>query len=390
MSRRWTAVGSQSERLGVRLEHRIEVQPRSCQGAAHLVQGLAQRTGGGDHRLRPEVGRDRLAGPRSAGQHEQREQRLRVTAHEPDLLPGRGTDREAAEERDLQAERGGGAVSHDVPSKSGHDVRPIPPEDRTSDSDRSPPKAGRSHSPHHGSGPQPTAVTGMVSAVASRRDGARDTPRVGQPTPQARVHCRDRADRRHRVRLRPALAPRRRPRRALADGRARRRGRLLSRRCGRSRPSRVVAPRRPAVHRRGGRARGRHRRATRSAADGSRGLRRRSAEPPGPRDRRVRAGACRGRWDADRGLRRKAARGARRPLGARAGISVARGAGRRQAGHGPRREWPGVAARRHLVDGLPRSRSMGFARPRASFAPGAALRGDRNACPRRCSWSLAA
>ena len=111
-------VGSQSERLGVRLEHRIEVQPRSRQGAAHLVQGLAQRTGGGDHRLRPEVGRDGLAGPRSAGQHEQREQRLRMATHEPDLLPGRGTDREAAEERDLQAKRGGGTVSHDVPSRA--------------------------------------------------------------------------------------------------------------------------------------------------------------------------------------------------------------------------------------------------------------------------------
>ena len=43
-------------------------------------------------------------------------------------------------------------------------------------------------------------MPGMVSAVASGRDRARDTRRVGQPTCPARVHCRDRADRRHRVR----------------------------------------------------------------------------------------------------------------------------------------------------------------------------------------------
>ena len=376
-------VRSQAQRLRVRLEHRVEIQPRSGQGAAHLVQGLAQRAGRGDHRFRPEVGRDRLAGPGSSGQDQQGEERLRVTAHEPDFLPVGGTDREAAEERDLQARWRGGAVSHDVPSKAVTTSGPSPRRAGRRTLIGPPPGSPISFPPSRPvSAQHDRRMSGMVSAAASGRDTARDTRGVGQPTRPARVHCRDRADRRHRVRLRPAPASGRRLRRAMADGRARRRPCRLSRRRGRSRPSRVPARRRPPVHRRSVPCRGR------SSVGGSascsmvpEAFAAGPRQPPGPVDRRARAWVGGGRRNAHRRLRRQPARGARGPMGAHARTATSRGARRRQAGHGARRERPGspldaIWATAYLGPG-----PWGSLGPGASVAPGAALRGDRDARP---------
>ena len=77
------------DRVGVDIEQAVRTDPGLREPLADQPQGLAKRSGRPAACIGPEVGGDRLAAARSAGQDEQREERLGMAARETDVPAGR-------------------------------------------------------------------------------------------------------------------------------------------------------------------------------------------------------------------------------------------------------------------------------------------------------------
>ena len=145
------------DRVRVDVEYLAGPEPRLGQALADEPQCLSERSGRGPIRIRPQVGRDRLARPRPAGEDEQREQRLGMSTRQADVAVVGRPGIEAAEEIDLEAHArdGGGARHRRFRSAS---RRPARPSGRTWALDR---------------------IVAMMSADAGPGDGRADTARVG-------------------------------------------------------------------------------------------------------------------------------------------------------------------------------------------------------------------